>query len=262
MSKGMDRRDFLRLGMAASLAPLASGPAAWAGRLGASASTLSVGYLAGSSTLSSLREAAAALCALETAPGFAASVLEELFPLEVIPAGELPLGDQLLANEPAAVGIHGLYPALPQLHQEGIIGLGLDVLFEAENGAGTFPFFAWSLSLADGPSPSPPTQFVVPIGPTGGLRLRLRVNALPTEVLAEFGISRKQVTPGGPNQPHFTVDGEATLPRLQRGLYLLGLRPDTFGKPVGLPGPGSAVPMSLCALVLRVEGRLEQKSEE
>lgn len=257
-SKGLDRRDFLRLGAVASLAPLVPTLPAWASRLATSkAGALSVGYVEGSYSLGDLRAAAAAICDLPQI-GFAPSVLEELLPLHVVPAPDLPMGDQALANEAIRVGVHGIYPELPRIEQEGILATELTVLFPDERDPSLLhPFYAWRLGLQDGPSPSPPISFTVPLGPVGGLNLRLGIEALPAQVIAEFGLSRRGLMRAGSYQTRFTVDWEANLPRLHRGLYLLGLNPDAFSRGLELPGPGASVPMSLSALVIWVDPIVE-----
>lgn len=253
-----NRRSFLRLGALASLAPLAPSFPAWASRLAAGkGGALSVGYVEGSYSLGDLRGAAAAICALQQT-GLAPSTIEELLPLRVVPAGELPLGNQALANAAIRVGVHGIYPELPRLEREGIVATELTVLFPDERDPNTLhPFYAWRLGLQDGPNPSPPISFTVPLGPVGGLNLRLGVEALPPQVIAEFGLSRRGLMPAGSYQTRFTVDWEANLPRLHRGLYLLGLQPDVFSREIELPGAGTSVPMSLAALVIWVDPIIE-----
>jgi hypothetical protein len=51
----------------------------------------------------------------------------------------------------------------------------------------------------------------------------------------------------------FTVDWAAGRPRLHRGIYLLGLAPDTWRRPVLLPPPGGPERPDLCSVVLSVD---------
>lgn len=250
---GLDRRDFLKLGAVAAAVPLASSPALAA--IGRNTIPLAPGYLLRSDRLSDLREAAASLCALEYAPGTTKAFMDEIGVLEVVPASSLPLGDQELANGTVRFGVEGLYPAIPSLDQQGIYGLDLSVLFPTPPGLDRAPaYYAWALRLENGDNPSPPNRFPVPIGPTGGLRLRFEVLGLPKRILAEMGGS---LGPGlvsaGSFETHFTVDWEKGIPRLQRGIYLLPLDQGAWTTTKKLPDPGEIVPMSMCSLIVTVD---------
>jgi hypothetical protein len=141
----------------------------------------------------------------------------------------------------------------------------LDVLFDGppELGAGArVPYFAWSLRQREGCNPSPPVAFALPLGPTGGLELRLRVVpgaslGRPAAGGAGLGASAQPVRQqaGAPwrFETRFTVDWEPGRPRLRRGIYLLGLAPATWRRAVRLPGPGEPERMDLCSLVVSVE---------
>jgi hypothetical protein len=110
------------------------------------------------------------------------------------------------------------------------------------------------------PSPSPPVRFDLPLGPDGGLDLRLRVS--PGTGLVGGGRL------GGPAPApttwrfatRFTVDWAAGMPRLCRGVYLLGLAPDTWRRPVRLPAPGQPERPDLCSVVLSVERQASERS--
>jgi hypothetical protein len=59
-------------------------------------------------------------------------------------------------------------------------------------------------------------------------------------------------------QTAFTVDWTEGLPRLQRGVYLLGLGPTTWARETALPPPGAPVAPALRSVVLTVEAMLDE----
>ncbi|MCB1035751.1 MAG: hypothetical protein KDD47_18160 [Acidobacteria bacterium] len=257
-ARGLSRRRFLVVS--------SSGLAAiWAGGLGrrvladSSAMPLSVGYLAGSSEVGDLDTLVESLLSPPAASG--RGRLEVLAApsstWRVRPADRLPMGDQRLAGSTVGVRVLGLYPEA--LDRTWFESAQLEVLFPAppellaELGPDALlPHFAWSLGPRSSPAPAPPNRFRVPLGPTGGLDLRLRVS--PGSGLA--GDRGAGAPPGGEAwsfATRFTVDWEESLPRLRRGIYFLGLTPITWEAPVHLPTGGSRSRPDLCSILLCVD---------
>lgn len=254
---GLDRRRFMTLGSAGvaalSLGPLAGSAAA----AELAAAPLSVGYLAGSGELPSFDGLfwQPHLGGADPAAGRRATWISP-YAWQVEPAHRLPMGDQELAGATIEVRIHGLYPDPPE--RSWFQAADLDVLFpvpgdlEPVLGRGaTLPYFAWGLADRSAPSPSPPCCFRLPLEPDGGLELRLRV--VPGSGLAPRRSAGKAPAEAWRFGTRFTVDWAAGMPRLHRGIYLLGLAPDTWRRPVLLPPPGGPERPDLCSVVLSVE---------
>jgi hypothetical protein len=254
----LDRRRFLTLsstGVAAlSLGSLAEPAAAEA--LGAA--PLSVGYIVDSHDLPSFDALVwqPYLGGADPERGARATWVSP-YGWPVQPAHRLPLGDLGLSGETIEVRIHGLYPEPPE--RSWFEAAELDVLFAAPGdlqpvlGAGAkLPYYAWSLSARSVPHPSPPVCFRLPLEEDGGLELHLRVT--PGRGLVPGGRSSLRWQPRDWRfATRFTVDSERGMPRLLRGVYLLGLAPDTWREPILLPGPGEPQRPDLCSVVLTVE---------
>lgn len=249
---GLDRRDFLRLSAIAAAIPLA-GPLSASSRVVALGSPLRPGFLAGSEALLDLGAAACNLCHMPTSVAAGAALLAELDQLIVVPADAIPLGDQELANGIVELIVHGLYPGLPTLDVQGMLRAELTALFPSEDGTTHHPFTPWAVALGDGPSPSPPIRFRMPVGPLGELDLALAITSLPPRVISEFGLDPKNLVAAGTFRTRFTVDWEPGAPRLQRGLYLLPLSQKAWSRTTRLTEPGRPAPMSLCSIVMGVE---------
>lgn len=261
----LDRRRFLTL-TSTGVAALSLGGLPRIADAAEAAGPLSVGYLIDSGDLPSFDALAwrPHLAGADPERGARATWISP-YSWRVEPAHRLPIGDQDLAGTTIEVRVHGLYPAPPD--RTWFQSADLDVLFAAPPelepllGSGALlPYFAWSLGGRSVPSPSPPVRFDLPLGPEGGLDLRLRVT--PGTGLVDGG-GRS----GGPAPApvawrfatRFTVDWAAGMPRLCRGVYLLGLAPDTWRRPVRLPAPGQPERPDLCSIVLSVE---RQASEQ
>lgn len=259
---GIDRRRFLALG-SAGVAALSLGPLA-----GSAAAAeldglpLSVGYLMGSGDLPSFDGLVwqPQLGGADPAAGPRATWVSP-YSWRVEPAERLPLGDQDLAGATIEVRVHGLYPSPPE--PSWFQSADLDVLFPLPGDlvpvlgwGAALPYFAWSLAARATPSPSPPCCFRLPLEADGGLDLKMRVVPGP-------GIApRRAAAAKSPVEPwlfatRFTVDWTADRPRLHRGVYLLGLAPGTWRRPVQLPPPGAPERPDLCSVVLSVE-RVEE----
>jgi hypothetical protein len=170
----------------------------------------------------------------------------------VVPAVELIAGDQTLANELVRVGVRGLYP----LPTSDLIGrVRLTVLFPNPDPARRrpLPFHAWSYESRPAPSPSPPLEFVAPLGVDGGFRLQLDVVPAPGAPLSRRSVAAlTQERLGGSFAADFTVDWFEGRPKLQRGVYLLGLAPSTWSGERTLPVQrrGRQRPLELLSLIV------------
>lgn len=163
--------------------------------------------------------------------------------LPVLPAEGLTLGDQRLAGGDVMLTVHGLYPADPA-DCRGVEAIDLDVLFPAPDPAHPVParYQAWSFRRP-GPNPSPPVSFRVPLGNDGRLDIVLRAVCQEGGVLVQRHF-----------QTSFTADWQQGRPKLQRGIYVLGVRPGVWGASIDLPGAKQLPRKSaLCSVVVSVE---------
>jgi hypothetical protein len=174
----------------------------------------------------------------------------------VVPAAEMIAGDQQLASELVRVGVRGLYPVLTSSLIEEV---RLTVLFPSPDPARqrALPFHAWSYKARPAPNPSPPLRFVAPLDIDGGFRLRLDVvPATPGRTLTRRSVAELTTQlPGGAFVTDFTVDWYEGRPKLQRGVYLLGLAPGTWRTQRNLPvhRTGRQRPLELLSLILTIE---------
>jgi hypothetical protein len=227
--RGVRRRDLLVWGAAGALTPWLGG-VAFAAETGVE--TMSIGFVEGSDALPRLRGTAwRRIAARAGAEG--GSV--------VVPARSLILGDQRMATETVQLRLHGLYPRLPAKTE--VVAADLDVLFPPPDPASNKPawYFAWSFKRTPVPAASPPVAFPVPLGVDGRLQLVLTVGTQQGGTV----VTRRY-------RARFTVDWEEGLPKLQRGVYLLGLAP-VWEKEVTLPAPGERPRMELLSVVMSVE---------
>jgi len=247
------RRDFLVLGAAGAMTPWLGGvaradPLATTGAAAVRAEALPVGYITGSDQLSfqfdHLRWSLPARIAAAE-PG----------QLSVVSAAAMPLGDQRLAGGDVKLTIHGLYPSDPVLCL-GVEVVDLDVLFPPPDPAAPVParYLAWSFRRHPAPSPSPPVSFRVPLALDGGLELTMRSiyqgegRGLAQRPLAGLPFKTKSF------QASFTVDWQSGRPKLQRGIYLLGVRPRIWDQTTVLPAANQvARAADLCSVVVSVE---------
>jgi hypothetical protein len=196
---------------------------------------LSIGYLEGSDALKRLDR----LSGVEFA-GLSG---------RVVPANELAVGDQTLAGATVKVTVHGIYPALPAAQR--LDSAALVVWYPALDPAlvRAVPFYAWEYRRKPGRNVGQRLSFVVPLEWDGGLELALHAAGKPRGGVGSSvaGVERRAM------RNRFTVDWAAGRPRLQRGVYLLGLDPDAFSTARTLPPPGSKPDMRLLSLALSVE---------
>jgi hypothetical protein len=198
---------------------------------------LSVGYLEGSDLLPRLDRL--------TWKEIAAAGLSR----QVVPAAEIAVGDQTLAGRSVRVTLHSFYPALPAA--ERLEKADLVVWYPAVDPARLqpLPFYAWSYGRRPGRNVGHRLSFAVPLELDGGLELALHAVGRPRGLpgASVTGSERRAL------RNRFTVDWQAGKPRLQRGVYFLGLEPGTWSRERTLPAPGAKPDMSLFSLLLSVE---------
>jgi hypothetical protein len=168
----------------------------------------------------------------------------EAHSLPVLSATELPLGDQSLAGGDVKLTVHGLYPAEPADCQ-GVEAIDLDVLFPAPDPARPVParYQAWSYRRRPAYMPSPPVSFRVPLGLDGRLDLVMRSVYWDRSIPVQKRF-----------QTSFTADWQEGRPKLQRGVYVLGVRPGIWDASIDLPGAKQRSQKSdLCSVVVSVE---------
>jgi hypothetical protein len=186
----------------------------------------------------------------------------------VVPAAQMPLGDQNLALSTVEMRVHGLYPGLPPRRLSPFSTVVLTVFFPSFDPLhpDPFAFYSWQAKLWPGPSKSPPVKFLVPLRHDGGLEMVLEVyDGRPTGLgQGAARVLRGSVQPPVTAPPElaslytdFTVDWYGGRPKLQRGFYFLGLEPGAWRAPWDLPGAQEArkrPPHDRCSLVVSFEG--------
>jgi hypothetical protein len=247
------RRDLLAWGGAAALYP-AFARAARAQAVDEEAATvplvrqpMSVGFVEGSDTWRNFKRVTTA----SLNRGVRGAEGEQVSAASVLPATSLIAGDQQLANQVVQVHVHGLYPVPNPLTVKSAY---LTIFYPSDNPArhaGPLPFIAWGYKSRPAPDVPAPVKFLAPLGATGELEMQLEVYP--------GGRSRRGLTdgplPSGLFTTSFTVDWFEGRPRLQRGLYLLGLTPGTWESQRGLPmsRTGRARPLELLSLMVSFE---------
>jgi hypothetical protein len=91
---------------------------------------------------------------------------------------------------------------------------------------------------------------VAPLGVDGRLDLALRVSALGSQLVGR--VARGTLVSTQSYKASFTVDPSQERPKLQRGLYLLGLTP-VWETAVDLPQQGEKPDLNRLSIVLSVE---------
>ncbi|HVR98458.1 MAG TPA: hypothetical protein VMW27_17725 [Thermoanaerobaculia bacterium] len=215
---------------------------AWAQGVPGTTLPLPVAYLEGSGRIRNLKRLNRAV----RRPGLA--VEEKASPqerLEVVSAARLPMGDTSLIGQPLRLRVHGLYPpeaTTPKRRRELPVAIDLDVVFPPPEDAilpAPVPFYAWSFKRRPGWNPSPPVSFVFP---------------LDWSVYPE--LSMKVRYPGGETwtmSTRFTLDQESGLPRLHRGVYLLGFLPGAWEMEGELSRLAKSAPAELFSVLFSVE---------
>ncbi len=259
------RRDFLTL---CALAPLAPGLERWAGAqpppgeagaepaanpadsAGASAMSatraakaqarpLSIGYLEGSEQIQNLSKMAPDLRLLTvTRHG------DVLTGARVSrPSREYPAGDPALVGGAVELTIHDLYPR--QLPQDPAVAarwpraIDLDIVTPISGPAGsTATFAAWSYRRL--PAENRSARVHLQLWPDWYSDLSLRLRVVPADPAAAPLLLTAT----------FTLADTAGLPRLLKGVYLLGLTPGIWETSADLPDdPGQLPPEALSVLM-------------
>lgn len=182
------------------------------------AAPLSVGYIDGSEDLRSLKRLPRSV----RRPGLEADAQSGL---RVVPADSLWAGDGDLYGRPLRIAIRGLYPPVAiEGAQRELLPLiaNLDVIFPSFDPIEKRPnrFAAWSFRRSGGWNPSPPLRFGFEHAEESPLEVAIAVQD------AVGGVANLAT--------RFTIDSEPGMPRLRRGLYLLGLSPGTWTSGVNL----------------------------
>jgi hypothetical protein len=251
---GIGRREFLVLGATGVLTPWlaraaqATAPIRGSAPIVGPPQPMSVGYVQGSDALPSLRWLPWDLAAAQAA--YAASAGQEIPDLSrsaVVPAADMPLGNQNLASTVVQMTVHGLYPNLTMRKKETFDAIDLDVFFPSPDPAfpKPLPFHAWSLRRLPAMSMGHRLSFNVPLGLYGDLNLTLVVGQLGAPQRQRFDAS-------------FTVDAGSGRPKLQRGIYLLGLAPATWKSDASLPAPGETARLDLRSLVISIDDQTKK----
>jgi hypothetical protein len=246
---GLGRREFLVLSAAGILTPWLGRAAEAAVPLSGSAAIvappvpMSIGYVEGSDVWKSLRrlpwddvQAAYAAAAAGVEPSRS----------QVISATDMPLGDQKLASTVVKVTVHGFYGGAIK-KRETLDAIDFDVYFPSPDPAfpKPLPFHAWSFRRLPAPNVGHRLSFNVPLDLDGGLALSL--------IVGQLGASLRQRY-----TTNFTVDANSGRPKLQRGIYLLGLGPAVWKSEATLPAYGETARPDLRSLVISIDDRPKQ----
>lgn len=267
--RSVTRRRFLWMASAAAALPWwartasAQGLETAAARA-AAANPISVGYVMGSEDLPNVARPDWWGPLRTAAPGARAFSRdgEEVGPLDVVPAASLP-GDPLLAVVPVRMSVLGLYPEIDDV-PDSTFDLLLTVHFATGDPfLPEVPYHAWGWRDDPAPTSGAPLSFVLPVDRDAGLRLALDVREVRRDrslrVVGAGGASRASGAvhsrQGWRQEAILTVGLESELPKLQRGVYLLGLEPSLWDRagelvPGALP---SELPPSLVVAVEPVE---------
>lgn len=220
------RREFMYLTSVVALAPGFSGIASAAERLAAAATgprVMSVGFVEGSETWGEIAKS------------------RSLAGERVVPAKELLLGDQQLALEQLRVTVHGVYPKA--LADKGMVPASAFTVFFPNPDEtlldGPVPFHAWEYQKKPAPSPAARLSFELPSGTYGDVDFALDVS----EIQRGKTVKQRYLT-------RFTVDATDGMPKLQRGVYLLGFAAATWASAATLPAPGKKLQPELASLVV------------
>ena len=192
----------------------------------------------------------------------------------MVPAAELP-GDPYLAVVPVRMAVLGLYPEIDDV-PDATFDMVLTVHFTTGDPfAPELPFYAWGWRDDPAPSSGSPTRFTVPVERETGLRLSLDVHQVERSSIRHVTARRGGVGPRGAaadsaartvaaasarsswtQETVLSAGVEAGVPKLQRGVYLLGLEAGMWARPGDLPA--GALPSELApSLVVAVEAAEE-----
>ncbi|HXO20504.1 MAG TPA: hypothetical protein VOA87_11345 [Thermoanaerobaculia bacterium] len=246
----LDRRGFLvygSLGIAGlwlggfgAAAPAAAATLAEESTAVAAARPMSLGYVLGSEEIPNLRYLPRRIRSPRPSDAAAKGPV-----FNVVPADSLPSGDTSLVGRALRLKIHGLYPpdALAEARRSKLpLAVDLDVVFPAPDPVFPKParFFAWSFRRRPGWEPSPPLSFVFPLD--WQVMPQIDTTVTPAKGGQKLALSTR-----------FTLDQDTGRPRLRRGVYLLGLAPDTWKADLSLPDLARTAPTGLVSILLSVE---------
>jgi len=264
------RRDFLALGSAAALTPVvghwfarpasaATLPGSSTGPAEASAASqghpggnpavqvlpLSVGYLEGSELLQNLRKLPPDLQVLTVqrrGGTFSAG-------RHILPSHSYPSGDPSLVGGAVRMTVHDLYPRrLPEgpAAEQWPVAIDLDVmvpLLDPPAGS-TARFMAWSYRRLPAEDRSARVSFV--LWPDWYSDLGLEMRVVPPGAGSAGGHPRLLRT-------RFTLGNDLGRPRLLKGIYLLGLEPNTWNDDADLPDDPAQVPPERLSVLVTIE---------
>jgi len=242
---GLRRREVLVLGSTLALSPWFSDLALAQALLTDEPAVrrLPVGFLEGSREVPDLRDLGSWMRQPRIAHG---ASWESGEALRVVPAAEVFQGDTELMGQPLRLRIDGLYPpaALERKRWKELpLAIDLDVLFPPPEPAISqepLRFHAWSFRRRPGWNPSPPIRFTFPLDWQDLPEIEMRV--VPAGGIAPVLLRTR-----------FTFDDEPGVPRLQRGLYLLGTTPDVLRSPVSVQGLARTAPLELVSVMMSIE---------
>jgi hypothetical protein len=244
------RRDFLTLG-SMGLAGLwlgglgrAEGAAlAEAARAVLPAQPMSLGYFAGSEELPNTIDLPRTVLSPSSRP--VAGTPAQGVLSSIVPADGLSGGDTGLVGQTFQMKVHGLYPPkeLAESRRAAMpLAVDLDILFPPPDPI--FPkkarFLAWSFRRKPGWDPSPPTKFVFPLDWQALPEIEMKVTPADGETTTVL-------------TTRFTLDAEPGRPRLRRGVYLLGLAPDSFEWDISLAELARVAPLERLAVMISFE---------
>lgn len=250
--EGIDRRELLALG---SSWALATGLGGFGGLASAAAQPLvrpstteplSIGYLERSEQFTSFD--VGPLEKVFEAAALDAQVEGAL--LDVYPAAALPAGDPSFGWETAEITIFGLYPSLPDGWKRRVRRAALEVEYRIEDPTVDAPlsFLAWTYDREPVENSGSAIRFTAPVDRELGLSLVLHREVLQPQR------ARQAAAPVATSlRADFTVNLEAGRPKLQRGVYLLGMRRRLFDRPLSLPSLDDPRASSYEALVLSID---------
>jgi len=270
-ARPLRRRDFLALGSVAALTPVVApwfaspasaatlagpltGPpdadAAAAGRTGGHPATpaepLSVGYLEGSELLENLRKLQPDLQVLTVRRRGNTFTTGR----HILPSHSYPAGDPSLVGGQVRMTVHDLYPrTLPDgpAAEQWPLAIDLDVMVPLlDPPAGSTALFeAWSYRRLPARVPAEDRSARVSF-------------VLWPDWYSDLGLRMRVVPPGAGSKPRllqtrFTLGNDQGRPRLLKGIYLLGLEPNTWEEDAELPDDAAQVPPERLSVLVTIE---------
>lgn len=153
----------------------------------------------------------------------------------VVPARSLRSGG--ISNHAATVIVHGFTPGIATDASSRYSDVLVDAHIPSPDRFGadpTIPFYAWTFRRSPAPMASGRSRFL--IAASRGLRAGF-------SVVANRGPAATTV---------FTSGSEAHLPKLQRGIYLLGIEPDAWTSARSIPALDDPAWSDLASMVVSV----------